>query len=125
MARSDIAVEFDSTGKCIAAEKVPFSSDINRIMHRTHKQIGNVTYSVERDITLGHYSRLVKIDENKTKTTLYDATTRGYVAGVFNYILLSIFPIIIIFKIKKKINEEDRRYAEEAKAKEKEQQEQI
>jgi len=112
LGRSNIAVEIDPTGKCIGAEKIYFSKDVvDNVMNRTCKQIGNVTYYLERDIGIfnGDYSRLVKTDETETKTVLYDVTTRGYFVGAFHYIILSIFPIIgiafVAVKVKKENNE--------------------
>lgn len=97
LGRSNTAVEIDQTGKCIDAEKVNYSKDIvDNVMNRTCKQIGNVNYYLERDIGIfnGDYSRLVKADEQGTKTVLYDVTTRGYFVGAFHYLVLSIFPIV-------------------------------
>lgn len=127
LARGNFAFEIDPTGKCIRAEEKYSSKYINEALDRTSKQIGNVTYSLERDIGFfdGVYPRLVKTDATGTKTILHDVTIQGYFAGAFQYILIALFPIGIIYVIKKKIDDEDRRYAEEAKAKEKEQQEQI
>lgn len=114
LGRSNIAVEIDPTGKCISAEKVYFTKDIiENVMKRTHKQIGNADYYLERDIGIfdGDYSRLVRIDEKKTKVILYDVTTRGYFVGVFHYVILSIFPIVgitfIVVKAKKEQHEAD------------------
>ena len=111
LGRSNVAVEIDSTGKCIGAEKVYFSKDfVENVMNRTHKQIGNVGYYLERDIGIfnGDYSRLVKIDEKDTKTILYDVTTTGYFVGLFHYVILSIFPIVgttlVAAKLKKRIS---------------------
>lgn len=114
LGRSNIAVEIDSTGKCVDAEKVYFSKDVvDNVINRTYKQIGNVRYYLERDVGIfnSDYARLVRIDETGTKTVLYDATTRGYFAGAVHYIVLGVFPIAgIIFvanKVKKKKQESD------------------
>ena len=96
LGRSGIAVEIDSTGKCVAAEQVYFSKDIaDSVMNRTHKQIGNVNYHLERDIGIfnGDYPRLIKTNEDGVKTVLHDVTIRGYLVGSSHFIVLSIFPI--------------------------------
>ena len=96
LGRSNVAVEIDSTGKCVGAEKVYFSKDfVENVMNRIYKQIGKMDYYLERDIGIfnNEYSRLVRIDETGSKTVLYNVTTQGYFAGVFHYIVLSIFPI--------------------------------
>lgn len=111
LGRSNVAVAIDSTGKCIGAEKVYFSKDfVENVMNRTHKQIGNVGYYLERDIGLfsGDYSRLVRIDETGAKTLLYDVTTRGYFAGAFHYIALGIFPIVSIIFVTNRVKKEKR-----------------
>ena len=111
LGRSNVAVEIDSTGKCIGAEKVYFSKDfVENVMNRTHKQIENVGYYLERDIGLfsGDYSRLVRIDETGAKTLLYDVTTRGYFAGAFHYIALGIFPIVSIIFVTNRVKKEKR-----------------
>lgn len=114
LARSGMAVEIDSTGKCIDAKKVYFSNDVTYdILNRTHKQIECVNYYLERDIGVfnGDYSRLVKIDEMETKTVLYDVTIKGYFVGVLHYAIISIFPIavftFIFAKVKKEKQESD------------------
>lgn len=50
LARGNFAFEIDPTGKCIRAEEKYSSKYINEALDRTSKQIGNVTYSLERDI---------------------------------------------------------------------------
>lgn len=111
LGRNNIAVEVDSTGTCFNAEEVYFSKEFtDTVLNRTQKQIGTSNYYVERDIGIfiGDYSRLVMIDDTGAKTVLYDVTTRGYFAGAFHYVIISIFPIAgIIFlagKIKKNKN---------------------
>ena len=111
LGRSNIAVEIDLTGECVSAETVYFSKDIvDNVMNRTSKQFETVSYYLERDIGAFHgdYSRLVKIDENEMRIVLYDVTTKGYFAGIFHYIILSIFPIasisLIALKVKKDKN---------------------
>lgn len=109
LGRSNIAVEVDSSGACINAEKVHFSKDlVDNVINRTYKQIENVTYYLERDIGIfnGGYSRLVKVDETGTKTVLYDVTTRGYFAGAFHYMVISVFPIAVILFVSNKIKKE-------------------
>ena len=74
-------------------------------MNRTYKQVGNADYYLERDIGIfnGTYSRLVRIDETGTKTLLYDVTTQGYFSGVFQYIVLGIFPIASVVFVTSKV----------------------
>lgn len=110
LARSDIAVKIDSKGKCIDVQEMGFPTDItDNAINRTSKQIGDITYCLERDIGIfdGDYSRLVKIDEKGTKTVLYDVTTKGYFAGAFHYIVISIFPIGLIIYFIIEIKKED------------------
>ena len=109
LGRSNIAVEIDSSGACINAEKVHFSKDLaDNVINRTYKQIENVTYYLERDIGIfnGDYSRLIKIDETGIKTVLYDVTTRGYFAGAFHYMVLSVFPVAVILFVSNKTKKE-------------------
>ncbi len=77
-------------------------------MDRTSKKVGNVQYSLERDIGIfdGYYSRFVSIDESGTREVLYDTTARGYFSGILQYILLSIFPIGFVSMIVRKIKED-------------------
>lgn len=107
LARSHIAAELDKTGRCFYAEK----KITDGIIDRTSKQVGNMKYTVERDVGLfnGDYSRLVATDEKGERVILYDATVRGYYAGIFHYIILSIFPIGLIVSIVRKIKEEEKR----------------
>ena len=109
LGRSHIAAEIDASGKCIGAQTVHFSKDfVNNILYRMDKQIGKDYYFLERDVGIfsGDYSRLVKIDEEGTKTVLYDLTTRGYFAGVTHYLILSIFPIGGIMAVIQKVKDE-------------------
>jgi len=99
LGRSGIAAEIDSAGRCINAENVIFTKAFNEnVMDRTHKQIGKVNYSLERDIGVfsGFFSRLVKMDENDVRTVLYDATSRAYLHGVIEYLVLISFSIGVI-----------------------------
>jgi hypothetical protein len=109
LGRSNIAVEIDSSGACINAEKVHFSKDLaDNVINRSVKQIGNVTYYLERDIGIfnSDYSRLVKVDETGTKTVLYDVTTRGFCAGAFHYMVLIAFPVSVILFVFNKVKRE-------------------
>ena len=95
LGRSNLAVEIDSAGKCVSAEKVYFSPDFTEeVLNRTCKQIGSANYQLQRDIGIfnGMYSRLVRIDDAGTKTILYDVTTKGYFAGAFQYLVLGVIP---------------------------------
>lgn len=110
LGRSHNAVEIDSTGKCVSVEKVHFSASFyEKEYHRTHKQIGNTNYYLERDIGIfdGDYSRLIKIDEDGTKSVLYDVTAKGYIVGVFHYVILCSFPIAGIICVKNLIKKEE------------------
>lgn len=109
LVRSDNAVEIDPTGKCLNADKIYFSKEIlDNIIYRTDKQIGNVRYYLERDIGIFHgdYSRLIKSQQNETKTILYDVTVKGYFAGACHYIILSIFPLASIIFFATRIKKE-------------------
>lgn len=109
LGRSNVAVEIDSTGKCVGAEKVFFSKDfVENVMNRTYKQIENVGYYLERDIGIfsGDYSRLVRIDETGAKTPLYDVTALGYYAGAFHYISLGFFLIVSIIIVTNRAKKE-------------------
>lgn len=111
LGRSNLAVEIDSAGKCVSAEKVYFSQSVTKnVMYRTCKQIGNADYSLERDIGIfnGMYSRLVRIDDTGSETILYDATARGYFSGAFQYIVLGFFPVAGIVFIAAKVRKEQR-----------------
>ncbi len=121
--RGDYSIEVDPAGKCIDAQMLVLSDGThNAIMNRTHKQIGNVNYYLERDIGLADYPRLVKIDENGNKTVLHNLTVRGYIAGVFSYTYFLILPVGIVLFIRQEIRKEDearaREMAEESKKKE-------
>lgn len=111
LARSNVAVELEKTGNSVRAESVPFSKTFaGSVMDRTSKKVRNVQYLLERDIGIfdGYYSRFVSIGEGGTRVILYDTTVRGYFSGIFQYILLSIFPIGFVSIIVRKIKEEDK-----------------
>ena len=111
LGRSNLAVEIDSAGKCISAEKVYFSPDFTEeVLNRTCKHIGSANYQLQRDIGIfnGMYSRLVRIDDLGSQTILYNVTTRGYFAGAFQYIILGIFPVAGIVFIAAKVRKEQR-----------------
>ena len=106
LGRSNTAVEINTAGKCVSAEKIAFTQDIKDILNRTEKQIRNARYHLERDIGIfnGAYSRLVKMDE--TETVLYDVTTRGYWVGTAHYLILGLFLIGGIATIAVKLKRE-------------------
>ena len=109
LGRSNIAVEIDPAGKCVAAEKIYFSKEVvDDIFNRTYKHLGKTNYYLERDVGIfnGDYSRLVKIDETGKPIILYDVTARGYFAGISHYIILSIFPIAGIVFVAVKVTKE-------------------
>jgi len=103
--------EWEKIENGVNAESVPFSKAFaSRVMNRTSKKVGNVQYSLERDIGIfdGYYSRFVSIGEGGTRVILYDTTVRGYFSGFFQYIILCIFPIGFVAIIVRKIKEEDK-----------------
>ena len=104
LARGDIALEIDPTGKCVSAKEVRVPYDI---LYQEYKQIGDTRYSVEGDIDLAHPSRLIKTDADGTRTVLYDATTMGYIEGVFVYVILSLIPLWLVLIYRQKVKEED------------------
>jgi len=111
LARSNVVVELEKIENGVNAESVPFSKAFaSRVMNRTSKKVGNVQYSLERDIGIfdGYYSRFVSIGEGGTRVILYDTTVRGYFSGFFQYIILCIFPIGFVAIIVRKIKEEDK-----------------
>ena len=88
------------------AEEVIFTKDFTEnVLDRTNKQIGTADYRLERDIGVfnGSFSRLVKIDENETRTILYDVTAQGYFYGAFQHLILGMFPVAIIVVIARKV----------------------
>ena len=105
LGKSDVSIEVDSSGKCIGVEE----GTEEESRYRTRKQVGNMTYYLERDIGVfpSGYSRLVKMDENGAKTILYDVTILGYFVGASHYLLISLFPIAAVKTIRDKIKEEE------------------
>ena len=116
LVRSNALVEIDSTGKCVNGEPTRYANLVGADAYwRTSKQVGDICYSLERDIGLfaGYYPRLVKTDAAGNRTVLHDVTIWGYFVGTFHWIFFSFFfvaPVIVIFKKEKK------RKAEQEKA---------
>ena len=113
LARSHIAIEMDHEGNCVGAEEfIPTAKITQTVFNRKSKQIGSMIYSLERDIGIfdGDYSRLVATDAVGNRTVLYDVTARGYLAGIFHYVLVLVimfgFAYAVLTKIKKGWNEQ-------------------
>lgn len=109
LVRSNTAVEIDPTGKCVDAQKLVSKDIADKVRNKTCKQIGNVSYYLERDIGIfdGDYSRLVKMDEAGNEIILYDVTMKGYFVGISHYIIVSIFPIAGITFVAIKLKKEE------------------
>lgn len=110
--RGDTVAEFTPNGQLVSVKKAAFSEDVlDNIIYKTTKTIGNTIYSLERDIGVfnGDYSRLVATRENGEREILYDVTSLGYFFGIFHYLILISFPLLLFIAIFSAIKKEEQR----------------
>lgn len=102
--RSDVLITFNSEGNCVNFRKIAETSDNYRYIRNTfaqsRKQLGSVTYWLEKDIPIANgYARLVAAEANGAPQILYDATAAHNAATILTIVLVVLFSSCVILPL--------------------------